>query len=699
MTYGGDARTRLEPPGQLPREHRFRLTLWIAAAEGLLVSSDVLALVARARGDRASPSGGSPAATTARPRRQVELDLRRLAGARRARPDRALRSSKCVRDRRRSSSLAVARSDLPVHRASRSSATPAAPILAVAVGRSQAVRQRVLVPRSQVRILAPQPSNPLRRDRHADRSRRHGRRARHPHALRGAEALPPAPRPAHGRLGDPRRAEAGADAARRRRLAGRPGTSSPRASRSPCRSRRSAPATRCARRAQALAGYAGDVLVLTGDMPLLTAELLLDAASRPTAPRARRRPCSPSSPPTPQLRPHRARRDGSLARIVEAGDATPEELALSEVNSLDLRLPGRRALARARPARAAERAGRALPDRHARPPRRRRRRGRGARRGRSVRGRGDQHPRRARDGGRGAARPDQRAAHARRRDDRRSRIDLDRADGRDRARRRRSIPSSSFAARRASRPAPRSSRNTVAIDAEVGAGATVGPFCYLRPGTVLEAGSKAGTFVEIKNSRIGPAHQGAAPVVHRRRRHRRGHEHRRRRDHRELPAPARAAEGPHDDRQERQDRHPQWLRRTCRGRRRSMDRSRIGDHARTSPPTRSAIARPARRTRRAMQPGSGTTELVLPGLEAAGPVTQPQPGHWIERGPQKRLMVFSGRSHPELAERIAEQLGVELGEIELTRSRTARRTAATTSRSAAPTSSSCRPAATRSTRT
>ena len=28
-------------------------------------------------------------------------------------------------------------------------------------------------------------------------------------------------------------------------------------------------------------------------------------------------------------------------------------------------------------------------------------------------------------------------------------------------------------------------------------------------------------------------------------------------------------------------------------------------------------------------------------------------------------MVFSGRSHPELARRIAEQLGVELGEIEL----------------------------------
>ena len=43
----------------------------------------------------------------------------------------------------------------------------------------------------------------------------------------------------------------------------------------------------------------------------------------------------------------------------------------------------------------------------------------------------------------------------------------------------------------------------VVVDAVVGAGATVGPFCYLRPGTVLEAGAKAGTFVEIKNSRIG----------------------------------------------------------------------------------------------------------------------------------------------------------------------------------------------------
>ena len=46
--------------------------------------------------------------------------------------------------------------------------------------------------------------------------------------------------------------------------------------------------------------------------------------------------------------------------------------------------------------------------------------------------------------------------------------------------------------------------HSVILDSEIGSGALVGPFCYLRPGTVLEAESKAGTFVEIKNSRIGP---------------------------------------------------------------------------------------------------------------------------------------------------------------------------------------------------
>jgi bifunctional UDP-N-acetylglucosamine pyrophosphorylase/glucosamine-1-phosphate N-acetyltransferase len=40
--------------------------------------------------------------------------------------------------------------------------------------------------------------------------------------------------------------------------------------------------------------------------------------------------------------------------------------------------------------------------------------------------------------------------------------------------------------------------------AVIGAGATVGPFAYLRPGTVLGADGKIGAFVETKNSEIGP---------------------------------------------------------------------------------------------------------------------------------------------------------------------------------------------------
>ena len=41
------------------------------------------------------------------------------------------------------------------------------------------------------------------------------------------------------------------------------------------------------------------------------------------------------------------------------------------------------------------------------------------------------------------------------------------------------------------------------VECDVLDGCSVGPFAYLRPGAHLEAGAKAGTFVEIKNSRIG----------------------------------------------------------------------------------------------------------------------------------------------------------------------------------------------------
>jgi bifunctional UDP-N-acetylglucosamine pyrophosphorylase / glucosamine-1-phosphate N-acetyltransferase len=45
--------------------------------------------------------------------------------------------------------------------------------------------------------------------------------------------------------------------------------------------------------------------------------------------------------------------------------------------------------------------------------------------------------------------------------------------------------------------------HAVVVDAEIGEDALVGPFCYLRPGTVLAARAKAGTFVELKNAQIG----------------------------------------------------------------------------------------------------------------------------------------------------------------------------------------------------
>jgi ribose-phosphate pyrophosphokinase len=63
-----------------------------------------------------------------------------------------------------------------------------------------------------------------------------------------------------------------------------------------------------------------------------------------------------------------------------------------------------------------------------------------------------------------------------------------------------------------------------------------------------------------------------------------------------------------------------------------------------------------------------TETVAIPGLESAEtPAVEVSPtmGHWIERGPLKRLMVFSGRSHGDLAEAIARQLRVELGEIQL----------------------------------
>ncbi len=45
--------------------------------------------------------------------------------------------------------------------------------------------------------------------------------------------------------------------------------------------------------------------------------------------------------------------------------------------------------------------------------------------------------------------------------------------------------------------------HVVVIDAEIGGGVTVGPFAYVRPGTVLAEEAKVGAFVELKKTRLG----------------------------------------------------------------------------------------------------------------------------------------------------------------------------------------------------
>ena len=45
--------------------------------------------------------------------------------------------------------------------------------------------------------------------------------------------------------------------------------------------------------------------------------------------------------------------------------------------------------------------------------------------------------------------------------------------------------------------------HAVAVDAEIGPHVLIGPFAYLRPGSVVGEGAKIGTFVELKNTRIG----------------------------------------------------------------------------------------------------------------------------------------------------------------------------------------------------
>ena len=114
---------------------------------------------------------------------------------------------------------------------------------------------------------------------------------------------------------------------------------------------------------------------------------------------------------------------------------------------------------------------------------------------------------------------------------------------------------------------------------------TIGPFAYLRPNAVLHENAKAGTFVEIKNATHRSRLEGPAPLLRRRRRRRRGIQPRRGHDHRQL---RRSPQAPHDDRRPRPDLGRHGARRARDGRRRRLHGGRLGHHR----------GRPARRARR-----------------------------------------------------------------------------------------------------
>jgi bifunctional UDP-N-acetylglucosamine pyrophosphorylase/glucosamine-1-phosphate N-acetyltransferase len=45
--------------------------------------------------------------------------------------------------------------------------------------------------------------------------------------------------------------------------------------------------------------------------------------------------------------------------------------------------------------------------------------------------------------------------------------------------------------------------HSIAVDSRIGAGARIGPFAHLRPGSVLGRDTKVGNFVELKQARLG----------------------------------------------------------------------------------------------------------------------------------------------------------------------------------------------------
>ena len=252
----------------------------------------------------------------------------------------------------------------------------------------------------------------------------------------------------------------------------------------------------------ALDGFEGDVLVLAGDAPLLTSDVLegLVAAHRREGASVTVLSFEPDDPGSYGriIRGH----DGRLRAIVEVGEATPEELAVRELNSSVYVFAAdalRSALGRLDPGNSQGELYLTDAVRHL------------------V---GDGRPAavyRAEDPSAGEGvnnRADLAAAGARLRDRILERhleagvtvvdpattwVEADVQIEADTV----IHPFTVLRGRTIVRTGAEIGPHVVAVDAEIGPGALVGPFCYLRPGTVLGAGAKAGAFVEIKNSHIG----------------------------------------------------------------------------------------------------------------------------------------------------------------------------------------------------
>ena len=264
------------------------------------------------------------------------------------------------------------------------------------------------------------------------------------------------------------------------------------------------------------------VLVINGDMPLITGEAIAGLVAAHAEAQAGATLASMElDEPAGYGRVVRGA-DGGVERVVETkveGDATPEELAIREVNAGLYLFDGGALLAALAELRRRQRPGRALPAGRAAAAARRRPAGPGVPAARPGAGARRQRPRRPRARTRLAQERIHRA-HQRAGvtivDPASTLIEADVTIGGDTT-----IEPSTFL-RGSSRIGDRCTVGplTTVIDsvladgvtvrhayldgATASDGATVGPFAYLRPRAVLLEDAKVGTFVEVKNSTVGP---------------------------------------------------------------------------------------------------------------------------------------------------------------------------------------------------